>query len=159
MWCLVVVLGLVVGWLFSASFFLFCCTGLLYTLGEGVFVKVSWEHFLSSLFLPIWEDEFCGPRRENFLLRFPSSQFSFFCKTVENTVFHPIVLPMFSIPLNSPQPNTVLVNYANDLTIKGFANLLFQREKFICWSLFNKEYILDDKSSFILDSYSSCFML
>ena len=53
-------LVVVVGWLFSASFFLFSRTGLLYTLGEGIFVKVLWEHFLSSLFLSIWEDEFCG---------------------------------------------------------------------------------------------------
>ena len=53
----------------------------------------------------------------------------------------------------------VLVNFANDLTIKGSVILLFQRVKFICWYLFNKEYTLDDKSSFILDGYSSCFML
>ena len=30
-----------------------------------------------------------------------------------------------------------LVNYANDLTIKGSAILLFQCVKLICWSLFN----------------------
>ena len=52
-----------------------------------------------------------------------------------------------------------LVNYANDLTIKGSTISLFQRVKFICWSFFNKEYILDDKSALILDGYSSCFML
>ena len=48
----------------------------------------------------------------------------------------------------------VLVNFANVLTIKGFVILLFHRVKFNCWSLFNKEYSLDDKSSFILDGYS-----
>ena len=53
--------------------------------------------FLSTIFLLIWEDENCGPRRENFLPGFLSSAFSFFCQTVENTVFHPIFIPLFSI--------------------------------------------------------------
>ena len=53
----------------------------------------------------------------------------------------------------------VLVNFANDLTINGSIILLFQRVKFIYWSLFNKEYILDYQSSFILDGYRNCFML
>ena len=54
----------------------------------------------------------------------------------------------------------VLVNFANDLTINGSVILLFQKVKFIYWSLFNKEYILDCQSSFILDGYRntvSCF--
>ena len=53
--------------------------------------------FLSTIFLPIWEDENCGLGRENFLRSFPSSTFSFFCQIVENIVFHPIFIPLFSI--------------------------------------------------------------
>ena len=85
-----------VWWLFFASF-LFCRAGLLWTLGEGISVKVLSQHFPLQIFLLIWEDENCGPRRENFLPGFPSSPFSLLCQTVENTVFHPIFLPMFSI--------------------------------------------------------------
>ena len=85
-----------VWWLFFASF-LFCRAGLLWTLGEGISVKVLSQHFPLQIFLPIWEDENCGPGRENFLPGFPSSPFSLLCQTVENTVFHPIFLPMFSI--------------------------------------------------------------
>ena len=55
------------------------------------------QHFPLQIFLLIWEDENCGPERENFLPGFPSSPFSLLCQTVENTVFHPIFLPMFSI--------------------------------------------------------------
>ena len=64
---------------------------------EGIMVKVPREHFLFRLFLPIWEEKICGPGRENFLSGFPSSLFSLVCQTVENTVFHSIFLPMFSI--------------------------------------------------------------
>ena len=60
-------------------------------------VKLPREHFLFRHFLLIWEEKICGPVRENFLPGFPSSLFSLVCQTVENTVFHSIFLPMFSI--------------------------------------------------------------
>ena len=44
----------------------------------------------------------------------------------------------------------VLVNYANDLTVKGSAILLFQTVKFICWSLFNKENILERVHTYLM---------
>ena len=53
----------------------------------------------------------------------------------------------------------VLVNHANDLTINDSAIFLFQRVKFVYWSLLNKGEYLDDKSSYILDSYNNCYML
>ena len=53
----------------------------------------------------------------------------------------------------------VLVNHANDLTINGSAIFLFQRVKFVYWSLLNKGEYLDDKSSYMLDGYNSRFML
>ena len=63
----------------------------------GIKVRVLWEHFLSRLFLPIWEDEICGPGRENFLPSFPPFLFSSACQIVENTVLLSIFLSMFSI--------------------------------------------------------------
>ena len=52
----------------------------------------------------------------------------------------------------------VLVNYANDLTVKGSAILLFQTVKFICWSLFNKENILDRVHTYsVVTAAISCF--
>ena len=53
----------------------------------------------------------------------------------------------------------VLVNHANDLTINDSAIFLFQRVKFVYWSLLNKGEYLDDKSSYILDGYNNYFML
>ena len=53
----------------------------------------------------------------------------------------------------------VLVNHANDLTINDSAIFLFQRVKFVYWSLLNKGEYLADKSSYTLDGYNSCFML
>ena len=53
----------------------------------------------------------------------------------------------------------VLVNHANDLTINDSAIFLFQRVKFVYWSLLNKGEYLDDKSSYILNGYNSYFML
>ena len=44
----------------------------------------------------------------------------------------------------------VLVNCANDLTVKGSTILLFQTVKFICWSLFNKENILDRVHTYLM---------
>ena len=73
---------------------------------QGICVKVLWQHFFLQLFLPIWEDKKCRLKRENFLPGFLSSPFSFSNQTVENSIFHPIFLPLFSIPLFSPQPNT-----------------------------------------------------
>ena len=69
----------------------------MWTLGEDIWVKVLSQHFPLQIFLPIWEDENCGPGRENFLPGFPSSPFSLLCQTVKNTVFPPIFLPLFSI--------------------------------------------------------------
>ena len=53
----------------------------------------------------------------------------------------------------------VLVNHANDLTINGSAIFLFQRVKFVYWSLLNKGEYLDNKSSYMLDGYNNRFML
>ena len=39
----------------------------------------------------------------------------------------------------------VLVNHANDLTINDSVIFLFQRVKFVYWSLLNKGEYLDDK--------------
>ena len=85
----------------SINFVLHCCAlcffFFFYLIPEGIMVKVPREHFLFRLFLLIWEEKICGPGRENFLPGFPSSLFSLVCQTVENTVFHSIFLPMFSI--------------------------------------------------------------
>ena len=81
-----------------------------YLIPEGIMVKVPREHFLFRLFLPIWEEKICGPGRENFLSGFPSSLFSLVCQTVENTVFHSIFFPMFSIlPKFTPTKHSVKV--------------------------------------------------
>ena len=95
--------------LILSFFFFFLQRSFFYLILErGIMAKVLWEHFLPRLFLLIWEDEICGPERENFLSGFPPFLFSLACQIVENTVFLSIFLPMFSIPLNLPQPNTVL---------------------------------------------------
>ena len=52
----------------------------------------------------------------------------------------------------------VLVNYANDLTVKGSAILLFQTVKFVYWSLFNKENIIDRVHTYsMVTTVVSCF--
>ena len=62
----------------------------------------------SPAFLMIWEDKKCGPWRENFLPGFLSSPFSFPNQTVENSVFHPIFLPLFSIlPVFTPTKHSL----------------------------------------------------
>ena len=74
---------------------------------EGIMDKVFFISFPLSPFFPIWGDEICGSGRENFLPGFPLSLISSLSQTVENNVFHSIFPSMFSIPLKSPQPNTV----------------------------------------------------
>ena len=54
---------------------------------EGIKVKLPQCSFPSLLFLPIWEEKFCGPREaqgENFLPGFPLPIFSPHCQTVGN---------------------------------------------------------------------------
>ena len=47
-------------------------------------------------------------QRDYFPLHFLSLLFSLLNQTVENVIFHPIFLSLFSIPLFSPQPNKLL---------------------------------------------------
>ena len=81
------------------SFFLFslqCSLSVFfffYLIPQGIMVKVSKEHFLFRLFLPIWEEKICGPGRENFLPGFPPFLFSLYSQTEENSVFYPIFHP------------------------------------------------------------------
>ena len=109
----------------SVLFFFF------YLIPEGIMVKVPREHFLFRLFLPVWEEKICGPGRENFLPGFPSSLFYFVCQTVENTVFHSIFLPRFSIlPKFTPTKHSVnlkVVNYSLRLTLF----VLFEKSNFL----------------------------
>ena len=65
---------------------------------EGITVKLQWGSFPSLLFLPIWEEKFCGPERENFLPGIPLLLFSSRSQTEENPFFYPIFLLIFSIP-------------------------------------------------------------
>ena len=84
----------------------------LQTLGEGSPVIAQWERFLSTIFLPIWEEKNWWAREENFLLSFPSSLFSFASQTVENTIFHTIFHPLFSIlPIIPPTNHSVRVYF------------------------------------------------
>ena len=77
---------------------------------EGICVKVFFISFPLRLFLPIWGDEICGPKRENFLPGFPLSLFSSLSQTVENTVFHSIFHSMFSVsPKIAPTKHNVKV--------------------------------------------------
>ena len=70
---------------------------------EGICVKCILHHFSLPIFLPIWEDKKCGLRRENFLPCFLYLLFSFLNQTVENDIFHPIFLSLFSIlPVFTP---------------------------------------------------------
>ena len=56
-------------------------------------LRALFSHSFSSQFGRM---KFVGPG-ENFFLGFSSSIFSSLCQIVENTIFHPIFLPMFSI--------------------------------------------------------------
>ena len=78
---------------------------------RGIMVKDNRALFL-WLFLLIWEEEICGFSRKKFLPDFLFSIFSSFCQTVENTVFYPIFLPMFSI-LSRFTPTKRSVNFLN----------------------------------------------
>ena len=79
-------------------------------IGESICVKVLWQHFSLLLFLLIWEDQNCGPGRENFLPGFLSFPFSFPNQTVKNNIFHPIFLSLFSIlPVFTPTKHTLRV--------------------------------------------------
>ena len=70
---------------------------------RGIYVKVLWQHFFLRIFLPVWEDKKSGPRRENFFPCFLSLIFSFPNQTMENNIFHPIFLSLFSIlPIFTP---------------------------------------------------------
>ena len=72
---------------------------------EGICVKVLFISFPLRIFLPMWGDEICGPRRENFLSSFPLSLFSSLSQRVEK--FSTLCFPS---SLKSPQPDTVLVS-------------------------------------------------
>ena len=93
----------------------------LQTLGEGSPVIAWWERFLSTVFLPIWEEKNWWAREENFLLSFPSSLFSFASQTVENTVFHTIFHPLFSIlPIIPPTKHSVRAGLSSQTHIFTF---------------------------------------
>ena len=64
---------------------------------EGISVIWLWEHFSLHSFPPDLGGWDLWPGRENFLPGFPSSVFFTLYQTVENTVFHPLFFPMFSI--------------------------------------------------------------
>ena len=69
--------------------------------------------------------------RENFLPGFPSSLFYFVCQTVENTVFHSIFLPRFSIlpkfTLTKHSVNLKVVNYS----LRPTLFVLFEKSNFL----------------------------
>ena len=89
--------GVVLGLVVIFCFLLILPRWVVVDVGRGYFGKSAFTALSLQIFLLIWEDENCGPGRENFLPGFPSSPFSLLCQTVKNTVFHPIFLPMFSI--------------------------------------------------------------
>ena len=81
----------------------------------GICVKCISHHFSLLNFLSIWENKKSGPRRENFLPHFLSLLFSFLNQTVENNIFHPIFLSLFSIlPVFTPTKNTLNSNIGRE---------------------------------------------
>ena len=86
--------------------------------------KVLFISFLRRFFLLIWGDEICGPERENFLLSFSLSLFSFLFQIVKNTVFHSIFHSIFSI-----LPKIISTKYSVNLFILKLIGILSKKEK------------------------------
>ena len=88
-------------------------------------IQYFWQHFSLLLFLPIWEDQNFGPRRENCHPGFLSFAFSFPSQIVENSIFHPIFLPLFSPNQTQPKDNPNLYWVITHKTLNWSISIFF----------------------------------
>ena len=77
---------------------------------EVIKVKLPQCSFPSLLFLPIWEEKFCGPREKIFSQVFPSPYFPLIAKQQKTEFSTQFSFLYFPSPLKSTKPNTILMN-------------------------------------------------